>query len=66
MVGDVTGSAPSRLNVIERMMWFAWKEYKGKTTEESMLIWIELIKTILDRNGISYEDPRKEIETAEY
>ena len=48
------------------MMWFAWKEYEGYTTEESMLVWLELIKTILGRNGISYEDPRKEIETAEY
>ena len=66
MVGDVTGTAPGRMSPIERMMWFAWEEYEGKTTMESMLVWLEIIKTILDRNGICYEDPRKEIETLEY
>ena len=48
------------------MMWYAWNDYKGKTAEEAMTEWLIVLRAIFERNGVDIEDPRKEIETAEY
>ena len=65
-VGDVNTVQPWSFQIILYMFWWAWKDLEGKTDEETMTIWVDQMKPIFERNNITFEDPREEIETAEY
>lgn len=43
--GDVEGSCPSVINMVERAKWSAWNAIKGWDAEKAMQAYIDLIKS---------------------
>ena len=68
MFGDAPDDSPSigRFNLQAKWMFSAWTEYKGWSAEDAMTEFVDTCKNILEKNGYSWEDPRKEIMTAAY
>jgi diazepam-binding inhibitor (GABA receptor modulator, acyl-CoA-binding protein) len=44
--GDVDGKRPGFTDMVGRAKWDAWNELKGKTTDESMQAYIDLIESL--------------------
>ena len=44
--GDVTGSRPGFTDMVGRAKYDAWNELKGKTTDEAMQTYVELIESL--------------------
>lgn len=44
--GDVTGSRPGFTDMIARAKWDAWNAAKGKSKEEAMQAYIDLIESL--------------------
>lgn len=45
-VGDVQGDRPGITDFVNRAKWDAWKELKGKSSEEAMQSYIDLIESL--------------------
>lgn len=45
-VGDVQGDRPGFTNMIERAKWDAWNMAKGKSKDEAMQAYIDLIEEL--------------------
>ena len=44
--GDVEGKRPGFTDMVGRAKWDAWNELKGKSTDESMQEYIDLIESL--------------------
>ena len=44
--GDVEGSRPGFTDMVGRAKWDAWNELKGKSSDEAMEAYIELIESL--------------------
>ncbi|MDZ4073449.1 MAG: acyl-CoA-binding protein [Hylemonella sp.] len=44
--GDATGSRPSFTDMVARAKWDAWNAHKGKSTEQAMQDYIDLIESL--------------------
>jgi len=44
--GDVEGKRPGFTDMVGRAKWDAWNEFKGKSTEEAMQEYIDLIESL--------------------
>ena len=44
--GDATGSRPSFTDMVARAKWDAWNAHKGKTADQAMEAYIELIESL--------------------
>jgi acyl-CoA-binding protein len=44
--GDVEGARPGFTDIVGRAKWDAWNELKGKTTDEAMQAYVELIESL--------------------
>lgn len=44
--GDVEGKRPGFTNMVGRAKWDAWNELKGKTSDEAMQEYIDLIESL--------------------
>ncbi|MFO1380539.1 MAG: acyl-CoA-binding protein [Chitinivorax sp.] len=47
--GDVTGSRPGMLDLVNRAKYDAWAELKGKTNDAAMQGYIDLVNKLLGR-----------------
>lgn len=45
-VGDVQGDRPGMTDFVNRAKWDAWKELKGKSSDEAMQSYIDLIESL--------------------
>lgn len=45
-VGDCDKRQPSLLNLRERYKWTAWNNMKGKSKEEAMRMYVDLVKKL--------------------
>ncbi len=44
--GDVEGKRPGFTDMVGRAKWDAWNEFKGKSSEEAMQEYIDLIESL--------------------
>ncbi|MCK6419535.1 MAG: acyl-CoA-binding protein [Aquabacterium sp.] len=44
--GDVEGKRPGFTDIVGRAKWDAWNELKGKSANEAMLTYIDLIESL--------------------
>ena len=44
--GDATGSRPSFTDMVARAKWDAWNAHKGKSTDQAMQDYIDLIESL--------------------
>jgi diazepam-binding inhibitor (GABA receptor modulator, acyl-CoA-binding protein) len=44
--GDVDGSRPGFTDMVGRAKWDAWNELKGKSSDEAMEAYVELIESL--------------------
>jgi diazepam-binding inhibitor (GABA receptor modulator, acyl-CoA-binding protein) len=44
--GDVDGKRPGFTDMVGRAKWDAWNELKGKTAEEAMQAYVDLIESL--------------------
>ena len=44
--GDVEGSRPGFTDMVGRAKWDAWNELKGKSSDEAMEAYVELIESL--------------------
>ena len=44
--GDVEGKRPGFTDMVGRAKWDAWNEFKGKSTDEAMQEYIDLIESL--------------------
>jgi acyl-CoA-binding protein len=44
--GDATGGRPSFTDMVARAKWDAWNAHKGKTADQAMEAYIELIESL--------------------
>lgn len=47
--GDVTGSRPGMMDFVNRAKYDAWAELKGKTNDQAMQDYINLVNRLLGR-----------------
>ena len=45
-VGDVDGDRPGFIDLVGRAKWDAWNELKGRTAEQAMQDYIDLIESL--------------------
>lgn len=48
--GDVDGSRPGMMKMVERAKWDAWKERKGMSSEAAMQAYIDLVQQLQDND----------------
>jgi acyl-CoA-binding protein len=48
-VGDVQGDRPGMTDFVNRAKWDAWKELKGKSSEDAMQSYIDLIESLKNK-----------------
>ncbi|MBI5335923.1 MAG: acyl-CoA-binding protein [Burkholderiales bacterium] len=48
-VGDVQGDRPGMTDFVNRAKWDAWKDLKGKSSEEAMQSYIDLIESLKNK-----------------
>lgn len=65
-LGNVVGERPPIWDLINRVMYDAWKELEGMSQEDACTEFMEMAAPLLDDIGISYEDPEKAVIEAEY
>ena len=46
--GDVDGKRPGMMNMVGRAKWDAWKEHKGKSAEQAMQAYVDLVQSLQD------------------
>ncbi len=46
--GDVEGKRPGFTDMVGRAKWDAWNEIKGKSTDEAMQEYVDLIESLKD------------------
>lgn len=49
--GDVTGSRPGMMNVVNRAKWDAWDKLKGTSKEKAMQQYIDTIEDLKKKVG---------------
>ena len=64
MQGDATNRYPERppiTDVRNRMMYDNWIKLDGMSKEDAMKKYLELAKPIVERNGHSWDNPKKKL-----
>lgn len=56
--GDVTGSKPSFLNIVGRVLYEAWEKYKGTSRKAAIEQFIPLARPVIEKkcNFIQYDE----------
>lgn len=49
--GDVTGSRPGMMNVVNRAKWDAWDKLKGTSKDKAMQLYIDTIEDLKKKVG---------------
>ncbi|MCH2240724.1 MAG: acyl-CoA-binding protein [Aquabacterium sp.] len=48
-VGDVQGDRPGMTDFVNRAKWDAWKDLKGKSSDDAMQSYIDLIESLKNK-----------------